>query len=413
MEKLEGNENTKMSGDFVRDHQTMAKNDGFSAVSRLWYDKTKSFDWGMEQILENEKYHEDMTVKANEMSFEVSDDNRFMIRHLPTDRTLYTNDFSLKKLASWARCSTTIDKYTKPELHNVSKRVVYERDHKDTELIVSIIQNGFRDNRVKPDKEFLLRINNDTNVLRTVVSPEYKPVDNSWLFNIWSNLMPGARLSHWFGDEDNLNGNILIPDTIREESDSDYGGMVSVSNSQIGTQALGNTPSIFRSICMNGCIWGQVMSVGIHQIHRGKKVDLIELEKVIIESIQKQIPLIPDGIEKMLNVRSMKWDGVSMSSKPIFAVISQEYNLDKKQATKALEGYRDEVNTADTSRYTLFGVVNGLTRSAQNFDAKDRIKIENIAGNLIHFDKDDWSNMVNRAQKVKSKFVDSRFIEVA
>ncbi len=68
-------------------------------------------------------------------------------------------------------------------------------------------------------------------------------------------LIPGGRLSHWRGDADTLWGNVLIPDTIRQESDSDYGGMVSIGNSEIRERRITSRPSVFRAICFNGCIW--------------------------------------------------------------------------------------------------------------------------------------------------------------
>ncbi len=54
--------------------------------------------------------------------------------------------------------------------------------------------------------------------------------------------------------------------------------MVSVSNCEIGKRALGSLPSLFRAICMNGCIWGQAYGEKIKVVHRGE-IDLDQLEQ--------------------------------------------------------------------------------------------------------------------------------------
>ena len=41
-------------GDFVLNSQTIATDEGFSHVSKTWYDKTLSYDEGME-LLESER----------------------------------------------------------------------------------------------------------------------------------------------------------------------------------------------------------------------------------------------------------------------------------------------------------------------------------------------------------------------
>ncbi|MHC4302337.1 MAG: hypothetical protein ACYS7Y_34185, partial [Planctomycetota bacterium] len=54
---------------------------------------------------------------------------------------------------------------------------------------------------------------------------------------------------------------------------------------------------------MNGCIWDQESGQGINKVHRGN-VDFLELEKMIIENLQAQIPLLPMGIERILGLRA-------------------------------------------------------------------------------------------------------------
>ena len=51
-------------GQFVHDGQDMAKKEGFGHVSKLWYDKTISYDEGME-LLESERgQREDFLIES-------------------------------------------------------------------------------------------------------------------------------------------------------------------------------------------------------------------------------------------------------------------------------------------------------------------------------------------------------------
>ena len=172
--------------------------------------------------------------------------------------------------------------------------------------------------------------------LRAWLSDSYSEVDNRWYLEQVKNIIPVGRLSHWRGDADTIWGNVLISDTIREEFDSEYGGMVSVSNCEIGKRALGSLPSLFRAICMNGCIWGQAYGEKIKVVHRGE-IDLDQLKLKLRDNIEKQIKLIPDGIERMLGIRAMGTDGVAM--KNIIAATAQKERIDRSGASAILQAW--------------------------------------------------------------------------
>ena len=157
-------------------------------------------------------------------------------------------------------------------------------------------------------------------------------MDNSWFVNVIKGLVPSGRLSHWKGDSDTIYGNVLIPDTIREEEDSDYRGMFSVGNCEIGIRSISTCPSVFRAICMNGCIWDQEMGVAIRKVHRGE-INLEELKDAIKLNLEEQIPLLPEGIERLLAIRAKGTDGASLST--VFASVAKDHKLSKKQATAA------------------------------------------------------------------------------
>jgi hypothetical protein len=107
------------------------------------------------------------------------------------------------------------------------------------------------DQGVDQDKQRLIRTWSD-GTLRAFLSQKYTIVNNAWFLDVLSKAIPGGVVSHWKGDADSIFGNVLIPDTIRAEADSDFGGMLSVGNSEIGTRRISSLPSVFRAICMNG-----------------------------------------------------------------------------------------------------------------------------------------------------------------
>src|SRR5687767_13653717 len=50
LSKLEGNKSTLAAGSFVLSGQTVAATDGFRNVSKIWYDKTISYEDGLKKI---------------------------------------------------------------------------------------------------------------------------------------------------------------------------------------------------------------------------------------------------------------------------------------------------------------------------------------------------------------------------
>jgi hypothetical protein len=251
--------------------------------------------------------------------------------------------------------------------------------------------------RIEPDKKFRLRTYTD-GTCRAFVTEQYAPVDNRWYLDVLAEFIPGGRFSHWRGDEDTIYGNVLIPDSIMDygSDDSDYGGMISVGNCEIGTRRISQTPSLFRAICMNGCIWGQVAGEKIRRVHRGN-IDLDSLKMEIAKNIQDQIPLLAPGIKKFLETRSLEIG--KASSKGVIASISSDYKLTKKQATEFLEQYI----TYENGNSSLFGIINGLTRAGQKFDNKEWVRMDEIAGQLVNMESARWSTILRRADTFTDK----------
>jgi hypothetical protein len=268
-------------------------------------------------------------------------------------------------------------------------------DGNDSNTMAIVGNNAMR--RIDQDKKFRLRTYKD-GTCRAFVTEQYAPIDNRWYLDVLGEFIPGGRFSHWRGDEDTIYGNVLIPDTIMDygADDSDYGGMISVGNCEIGTRRITQTPSLFRAICMNGCIWGQTEGQKIRRVHRGN-IDLAALKLEIAKNIQDQIPLLAPSIKKFLETRSLELG--KTSAKSVIASVSSDYKLSKKEATEFLEQFI----TYESEQSTLFGIINGLTRAGQKFGNKEWVRFDEIAGGLAQMDSSQWNSVLRRADTFNSK----------
>ena len=215
-------------------------------------------------------------------------------------------------------------------------------------------------------------------------------------FNIVSSIIPEGRVSHFRGDADEVWANVLIPDTIMnyQDDDSDYGGMIMCSNSEIGTGPVYQAPSTFRSICLNGCIWGQTTGQKSRWVHRGA-VDYLELHKAIHENINSQIPLLVPYITAMQEAKKLLFDSTRFVQ--IVGVIAKENGLSKPQAVEIVKQF----NAYESDQRNAFGVLNAVTRAGQFFDARTCIKFDGIGGDIVN--PKNWNAYLTKAKVFSEK----------
>ena len=381
-------------GDFVLNSQTIATDEGFSHVSKTWYDKTLSYDEGME-LLESERgQREDFLVPRSDIAFDVREiDGQWKFGAEIDDRFFVPTDHALVQLVSKA-CKGKGTGFVRDLTNDDSK---FKRDEFDARTIKGIISNGIR--RVDASTKYKIRCHND-GTMRAFLSERYAEVDNRWYLEQIKNIIPAGRLSHWKGDSNTIWGNVLIPDTIREEDDSDYGGMVSIGNCEIGKRNVKSLPSVFRAICMNGCIWDQTKGFEIKVRHIGD-IDLNSLAMKLRNNIEAQIPLLPQGIQRMLGIRAKGTDGVPM--KNLIAATAETHKIDKRGASAVLQAWvKDESPIAPEGR-SLFDIVNSVTRAGQSLDNQSWVRFDQIGGQLVNYTDSQWANLKSRAESYDDK----------
>lgn len=354
-------------------------------VHKDWWSKTKTYEQVMQDCQVAIDNREDILVETKHIKC-VADKNDFFFQ-LQDGRQFRPTDHAIEQFS--VRSGVTSSSFLR-EMRNIEGF-----DAADAATMANVGNNALR--RIEADKKFRLRTYTD-GTCRAFVTEQYAPVDNRWYLETLAEFVPGGRFSHWRGDEDTIYGNVLIPDTIMDygADDSDYGGMISVGNCEIGTRRISQMPSLFRAICMNGCIWGQTAGEKIRRVHRGN-IDLDQLKMEIAKNIQFQIPLLVPGIKKFLETRSLETGKASV--KGIVASISSDYKLSKREATEFLSQYGE----FEAGHRNLFGIINGLTRAGQKFDNTTWVKFDEIAGSLMETSADRWATILRRADTFTDK----------
>lgn len=354
-------------------------------VHKDWWSKTKTYEQVMQDAHVAVENREDILTERKNITC-VGNDKGFFLK-LNDGREFRPTDHAIEQFS--VRVGVTSSSFLR-EMRNIEGF-----DVADADTMAYVGNNALR--RIDADKTFRLRTYTD-GTCRAFVTEQYAPVDNRWYLETLAEFIPGGRFSHWRGDEDTIYGNVLIPDTIMDygADDSDYGGMISVGNCEIGTRRISQTPSLFRSICMNGCIWGQTVGEKIRRVHRGN-IDLDKLKLEIAQNIQQQVPLLAPGIKQFLATRAMETGKASV--KGVVAAVASDYKLSKREATEFLDQYV----TLESGERNLFGIINGLTRAGQVFDNKTWVKFDEIAGSLMETSSDRWATILRRADTFTDK----------
>ena len=357
-----------------------------SHVHKDWYATTMSYEDAMENLQRGVDEREDILAPVKDIQAIVNDGGEFAFE--VQDREFVPTDWALQQFSirSKVPSSTVIQKLRSQE----------DADDVDSEVMANLANNSLR--RLDQDKIYRMRTYTD-GTCRAFVTDKYAPIDNRWYLDQLRDNLPEGRLSHWRGDEDTIFGNILLPDTIidyGQSDDSDYGGMLSIGNCEIGKRRISQVPSLFRSICLNGCIWGQCKGKEIKKRHIGE-IDLQELSYAIYENIEAQLPLLDAGVRKLLALRELEVEDAKMQQ--VFATVAMDHKMTKKEVSEVFRQWgqfeRDDRN--------MFGVVNAVTRAGQTLDNMSWVRFDGIGGQLMDTSESRWAGILNRAGSLQDK----------
>ena len=239
----------------------------------------------------------------------------------------------------------------------------------------------------KDARSFLVRTRQDdegNDIIRAIVSERYGVIDNAEAMEIIANSLPSlddALASHIFNNGDDIFGNILLPDHMKSEPDSDYGVGIAFKNSEIRNSTFRISPFLFRAICLNGMIWGRQNSeITVNQKHLGK-IDLVELQNQVKVAIQVALTQGNDMLTLMGHAKQVKVENPLAT----IAMLARDNKMTTAQGKLWHKGYLDSLHErhGDVHEKTAFGIINGLTRSAQDYNGSTREQMETTASFIL------------------------------
>jgi hypothetical protein len=242
-------------------------------------------------------------------------------------------------------------------------------------------------NSGKQPREFRVRVRHDddgNDVIRAIVSERYGVIDNHEAIDMIANSLPSlsdALASHISHDGDDMFGNVLLPDYMKSEPDSDYGIGIAFKNSEIRNSTFRISPFLFRAICLNGMIWGRQNSeITVNQKHLGK-IDLVELQNQVKIAIKVALTQGNDMLTLMGYAKQVKVENPLAT----IALIARDQKMTTAQGKLWHKGYLDSLHEAKghVHENTAFGIINGLTRSAQDYNGSTREQMETTASLIL------------------------------
>ena len=272
-------------------------------------------------------------------------------------------------------------------------------------------------NKGKEKRSFNVRVRHDddgNNVIRAIVSERYGVIDNHEAMQMVANSLPSlndALASHLFNDGDDIYGNILLPDYMKSEPDSDYGVGIAFKNSEIRNSTFKISPFLFRAICLNGMIWGRMNSeINVNQRHLGK-IDMGDLQQQVTHAIQVALTQGNDMLTLLGYAKKVKVENPLAT----IAQLARDNKMTVEQGKLWHKGYLDSLHEAkgDVHENTAFGIVNGLTRSAQDYNGATREQMETTASFILApaIDSDlqaiskRWGLIDDRAKQLEEKTI--------
>ena len=369
-------------------------------VAKVWQDKCTPFSDFIETVKSQSTNKVDVVKPESEIRLKDVD--------TLVDGTPLT-DSGMNSLRVFADMPSSIISFLKEREYNddLVKYMNTELDRRETQW----------NNKGKEKRTFNVRIRHDgegNNVVRAIVSERYGVIDNSEAMEMVANALPSlndALASHLFNDGDDIYGNILLPDYMKSEPDSDYGVGIAFKNSEIRNSTFKISPFLFRAICLNGMIWGRMNSeINVNQRHMGK-IDLGDLQLQVTHAIKVALTQGNDMLTLLGYSKQVK----VLNPLATIAQLARDNKMTVEQGRLWHKGYLDSLHEAkgDLHDKTAFGIINGLTRSAQDYKGATREQMETTASFILapSIDSDlqaiskRWGLIDDRAKQLEDKTV--------
>lgn len=364
-------------GDAIIANQKMAVAEGFKNVADAWIKKTLPIADVLAKITEDTRACEDITL-SNAAILRVNPDATITV----DGAELILSEKATASLLEWAGLPVK----TGPAL-------LAAGDSLGREYFANIVNRGLGMNR--PASGLMLRVRG--NEIREIASDKFCAIDNAFLLELLAAVIPAGRISHLRYDGDTISGMVLIPDTIRAERDSEYGGTVHFRNSETRDSSLATMPAVFRAICCNGCIWGEEAgSLQTMRRHVGE-IDYKVLATEIVGNITRSIPLANNHISAMLASREIRFTD-NLSAIKLMCAMTKTLTQTERRAW--VNGWVEEVR-GGTEHDSVFGIIQGVTRAGRDTaNESSALRLEKLGGALVGLDSSAWTKEFVFAKRI-------------
>jgi hypothetical protein len=369
-------------------------------VAKVWQDKCTPLADFIDTVKSQSTHKEDLTTMESEIRLQ---DANTLVNGMPLTES------GLNSLRMFTDIPSSMISFLKERGYDddMVKYVNAELDRRESDW------NG----KGKDAREFRLRVRHDdegNDIIRAIVSERYGVIDNHEAMDIIADALPSltdALASHLFNDGDDIFGNILLPDYMKSEPDSDYGVGIAFKNSEIRNSTFRISPFLFRAICLYGRIWGrQDSSIKIHQKHLGN-IDLEDLRLQVKNAVKVALTQGNDMLTLMNYAKQVKVENPLAT----IAVLARDNKMTIEQGKLWHKGYLDSLHErhGDVHEKSAFGIINGLTRSAQDYNGATREQMETTASLILAPAIDStlqeiskrWGTIGDRAKQMEQKTI--------
>jgi hypothetical protein len=348
----------------------LQSSDSHRHVAKVWQDKCTPLADFVETVKKQSEHKEDRVKKESEIR--LSDANTLL------DGTPLTKS-GLNSLRGFTDIPSSMVSFLQEREYDdeLVKFLNKELDRRETTW----------NHSGKEPRDFRVRVRHDdegNDVIRAIVSERYGVIDNADAMDMIVHSLPtlkDALASHIHNDGDDIYGNVLLPDFMKSEPDSEYGVGIAFRNSEIRNSTFKISPFLFRAICLNGMIWGRQNSeITVNQRHMGK-IDLNELQEQVTIAVKVALTQGNDLLTLMSLSKQVKVENPLAT----IALLARDQKMTIEQGKLWHKGYLDSLHEANghVHENTAFGIVNGLTRASQDFKGNMREQMETQASFIL------------------------------
>ena len=378
----------------------LQSSDSHRHVAKVWQDKCTPLADFVETVKKQSEHKEDRVKKESEIR--LSDANTLL------DGTPLTKS-GLNSLRGFTDIPSSMVSFLQEREYDdeLVKFLNKELDRRETTW----------NHSGKEPRDFRVRVRHDdegNDVIRAIVSERYGVIDNADAMDMIVHSLPtlkDALASHIHNDGDDIYGNVLLPDFMKSEPDSDYGVGIAFRNSEIRNSTFKISPFLFRAICLNGMIWGRQNSeITVNQRHMGK-IDLNELQEQVTIAVKVALTQGNDLLTLLSLSKQVKVENPLAT----IALLARDQKMTIEQGKLWHKGYLDSLHEANghVHENTAFGIVNGLTRASQDYKGNMREQMETQASFILApaIDSDlqaiskRWGMISERAKLEKEKTI--------